>query len=172
MGDMMAKSSNTRGVVFIHSTPKSLCTHIEWALSRILGTEVNLDWVNQPVAPGAVRSELSWVGAAGLSNELTSTLRNFPGIRFEVTEEPSPGFDGQRFVSTPSLGLWRSPMGVFGELYVAEEKLRSAVASAVSSGASLIKVIDDVLGTPWDQELEPFRFAGDGVPVRWLHQVS
>jgi hypothetical protein len=33
-------------------------------------------------------------------------------------------------------------------------------------------VIDDVLGTPWDQELEPFRFAGDGVPVRWLHQVS
>lgn len=172
MGDMMAKSSNTRGVVFIHSTPKSLCTHIEWALSRILGTQVNLDWVNQPIAAGSVRTELSWLGIAGLSNELASALRTFPGIRFEVTEEPSPGFDGQRYVFTPTLGLWRSPMGVFGELYVAEEKLRSAVASAVSNGASLITVIDEVLGTPWDQELEPFRFAGDGVPVRWLHQVS
>ncbi|MEV1179203.1 DUF3145 family protein, partial [Nonomuraea sp. NPDC049784] len=21
----------------------------------------------------------------------------------------------------------------------------------------------------WDEELEPFRYAGDGAPVRWLH---
>ena len=28
-----------------------------------------------------------------------------------------------------------------------------------------------VLGTAWDAELEPFRRAGDGMPVRWLHQV-
>ncbi len=28
-----------------------------------------------------------------------------------------------------------------------------------------------ILGTAWDAELEPFRRAGDGVPVRWLHQV-
>ncbi|MEV1173844.1 DUF3145 family protein, partial [Nonomuraea sp. NPDC049784] len=25
------------------------------------------------------------------------------------------------------------------------------------------------LGRPWDEELEPFRYAGDGAPVRWLH---
>ena len=24
---------------------------------------------------------------------------------------------------------------------------------------------------PWDDELEPFRYAGEGAPVRWLHQV-
>ncbi|MEI6109594.1 MAG: DUF3145 family protein, partial [Actinomycetes bacterium] len=29
-----------------------------------------------------------------------------------------------------------------------------------------------VLGGAWDRELEPFRYAGDGVPVRWLHQVG
>jgi hypothetical protein len=28
------------------------------------------------------------------------------------------------------------------------------------------------MGGPWDRELEPFRFAGEGAPVRWLHQVS
>ena len=28
-----------------------------------------------------------------------------------------------------------------------------------------------LLGKAWDDELEPFRYAGDGAPVRWLHQV-
>ena len=168
----MTGSSTARGVVFIHSTPKALCTHVEWSLGRLLGVSVHLDWVDQPIAAGTVRSELSWVGAAGLSTEIASTLRAYPNLRFEVTEEPSQGFDGQRFVSTPTLGLRRSPMGVFGETYVSEEKLRSAIATAVSNGTSLIEVIDDVLGNPWDRELEPFRYAGEGVPVRWLHQVS
>ena len=31
--------------------------------------------------------------------------------------------------------------------------------------------IDDLLGRAWDDELEPFRYAGDGAPVRWLHKV-
>ena len=29
-----------------------------------------------------------------------------------------------------------------------------------------------LLGGPWDAELESFRHAGDGAPVRWLHQVG
>ncbi|WP_345146903.1 DUF3145 family protein, partial [Nonomuraea rubra] len=29
--------------------------------------------------------------------------------------------------------------------------------------------LDKMLGKPWDEELEPFRYAGDGAPVRWLH---
>ena len=31
--------------------------------------------------------------------------------------------------------------------------------------------IDKLLGKPWDDELETFRHAGEGAPVRWLHQV-
>ena len=31
--------------------------------------------------------------------------------------------------------------------------------------------IDKLLGKPWDDELETFRYAGEGAPVRWLHQV-
>ncbi len=168
----MTTSSQARGVVFIHSTPRALCAHVEWALGGLLGTTVNLDWVEQPVTPGTMRTELSWVGASGLSATIGSTLRGFPHLRFEVTEEPSAGHDGQRFVSTPSLGLWRSPMGAFGEAYIGEERLRSAVANATTTGRSLVDVIDEILGGPWDRELEPFRYAGDGVPVRWLHQVG
>ena len=168
----MAFTSETRGVVFIHSTPRALTAHIEWALGGLLGTPVNLDWVEQPVAPGTVRSEMSWVGAADLSAKIASALRGFPNLRFEVTEEPSAGFDGQRFVSTPSLGIWRSPMGVFGESFISDEKLRTAIAKASAAGNSLVEAVDEVMGGPWDRELEPFRYAGDGVPVRWLHQVS
>ena len=168
----MAYTSTTRGVVFIHSTPLALTAHIEWALGGLLGTPVNLDWVEQPVAPGTVRSEMSWIGAADLSAKIASTLRSFPNLRFEITEEPSAGFDDQRFVSTPSLGIWRSPMGVFGESFISDEKLRNAIMAAASQNKSLVDAVDEVMGGPWDRELEPFRYAGDGVPVRWLHQVS
>jgi len=168
----MAQSSQARGVVFLHSSPRALCAHIEWALGGLLGVPVNLDWVDQPVAPGALRSELSWQGSSGLSAKMASALRGFPNIRFEVTEEPSAGFDGQRFVSTPTLGMLRTQMGTFGESLIPEEKIRSAVATAAAQGKSLIEVIDDALGGPWDRELEPFRFAGEGTPVRWLHQVG
>jgi hypothetical protein len=168
----MANASTTRGVVFVHSTPRALTAHIEWAIGGLLGTPVNLDWIEQPVAPGTVRSEMSWVGAPDLSAKMASTLRSFPNLRFEITEEPSVGFDGQRFVSTPSLGIWRSPMGVFGESFISDEKLRNAIMVAASQNKSLVDAVDEVMGGPWDRELEPFRYAGDGVPVRWLHQVS
>jgi len=168
----MANSSTTRGVVFVHSTPRALTAHIEWAIGGLLGTPVNLDWIEQPVAPGTVRSEMSWVGVPDLSAKMASALRGFPNLRFEITEEPSAGFDGQRFVSTPSLGIWRSPMGVFGESFISDEKLRNAITSAASQNKSLVEAVDEVIGGPWDRELEPFRYAGDGVPVRWLHQVG
>jgi len=29
-----------------------------------------------------------------------------------------------------------------------------------------------LIGEPWDRELEPFRCAADGAPVRWLHATG
>lgn len=172
MGVTMTMSSNTRGVIFIHSAPKGMCSHIEWSLGGLLGATAQLEWIDQPIAPGTMRAELSWRGAIGLGAEIASILRAYPNIRFEVTEEPSSGCDGQRYVSTPTLGLWSSPMSAAGEIFIPEEKLRSVMQDAVSNGNSLVEAIDSVLGTAWDRELEPFRYAGDGMPVRWLHQVS
>ena len=36
----------------------------------------------------------------------------------------------------------------------------------------LQRELDLALGRAWDDELEPFRYAGDGAPVRWLHRVG
>ncbi len=39
-------------------------------------------------------------------------------------------------------------------------------------GGSLEAEIVLLLGQPWDDELEPFRHAGAGAPVRWLHATG
>ena len=50
-------TSMTRGVVMIHSAPRALCPHLEWAVGRALGRAVSFDWADQPVLPGARRAE-------------------------------------------------------------------------------------------------------------------
>jgi len=50
--------------------------------------------------------------------------------------------------------------------------LRAALARAATDQAtSVMQEMQELLGKAWDEELEPFRYAGDGAPVRWLHQV-
>ena len=39
-------------------------------------------------------------------------------------------------------------------------------------GDPLLDALDLALGQAWDEELEPFRYAGAGAPVRWLHRVG
>ncbi len=46
----------TRGVVFIHSTPKALGPHITWALEAALDGRVTIDWTPQPAGAGLVLS--------------------------------------------------------------------------------------------------------------------
>ena len=97
--------TNTRGVVYVHSTPKALCPHIVWAIEGVLGTRVAVDWTDQPAGPGLVRTELSWAGEAGTGARIASALRGWDHLRYEVTEEPSPGCDGSRWSHTPRLGI-------------------------------------------------------------------
>lgn len=162
----------TRGVVYIHATPTALCPHIEWAVGAVLGVRVTLEWTGQPAAPGTVRAELSWQGEPGTAASIASALRDWRLIRFEVTEEPSSGSEGERYSCTPDLGLFSAAIGVHGDIMVREDRLRSALARAASDPAVTVEdEIAGLLGAPWDEELEPFRYAGDGAPVRWLHQV-
>ena len=179
-------AASTRGVVFVHSCPRAVSPHVEWALSGVLGTRVTLDWTAQPVTPDAVRAELSWAGAAGTAAAIASALRGWSGLRFEITEEPTPGTEGERYAFTPDLGIFRATIGVHGDVLVSEERLRAAMARTldgveadggpvddeVPQGQSgLAEEITRLLGQPWDDELEPFRLAGADAPVRWLHQV-
>jgi hypothetical protein len=133
---------------------------------------VTLDWTPQPAAPGMLRAELSWQGDPGTGSRLASALRDWMHLRFEVTEEPSAGAEGERYSSTPTLGLFHATTGVHGDIMVREDRLRAALARASSDPATdVLQEMQALLGKAWDDELEPFRHAGDGAPVRWLHQV-
>ncbi len=161
----------TRGVVYVHSATSALCPHVEWALAGVLGMRVSLDWTPQPAEPGLWRAELSWTGEPGTSSKLASALRGWLHLRYEVTEEPTAGFEGARYSYTPELGVFHAITGVHGDLMVPEERLRAAMVRATAKATPIEDELDKLLGKPWDDELETFRWAGEGAPVRWLHQV-
>lgn len=161
----------TRGVLYVHSAPSALCPHIEWAVAGVLGVPVSLDWTPQPAQVGTYRAELSWSGAVGAAAQVVSALRGWEHLRFEITEEPTAGSEGARFSSTPELGIFHAVTGVHGDILIPEDRLKAAVLKAALGETDLLVEVDRLLGKPWDDELETFRHAGDGAPVRWLHQV-
>ena len=161
----------TRGVLFVHSAPSALCPHVEWAAGGVLGVRVNLSWIPQPAAIGNYRTELSWQGEPGTAARLASSLRGWSHLRFEATEEPSSGAEGARFSYTPALGIFHAVTGIHGDIMIPEDRLKAAVVKASLGETTLELEIAKLLGKPWDDELETFRHAGDGVAVRWLHQV-
>jgi hypothetical protein len=197
---------SARGVLQIHSAPPALCPHIEWAVAGILGVPVSLPWVDQPASPGSLRAELDWQGRVGGSGAMTSALAGWNRLRFEVTEEASPGCDAVRYSYTPSLGTFSAAVAANGDIMVPEGRLRAAMSLAASSragsgqsghdqsdqgrpdvlgtlrdlheprhpalGGSLEAELSLLLGQPWDDELEPFRHAGAGAPVRWLNATG
>ncbi len=159
-----------RGVVFVHSSPTAVCPHVEWAISGVLGTKVSLHWTPQPGTPGQMRTECTWAGPVGSGGAIAGALRAWSMLRFEVTEEPTPGVDGERFSFVPTLGLWRGRTSANGDTVVAEDQLRTLIAD--TPPAQLRSEMDELLGTAWDEALEPYRLAGDGAPVTWLYQVG
>jgi hypothetical protein len=100
-----------------------------------------------------------------------SALRAWPMLRFEITEDPSQGVDGERYCFAPGLGLWRARTSANGDIVVGEDQLRT-LANNTRNGESFAHHVDKLLGAPWDEALEPFRRAGDGAPVTWLHRVG
>jgi hypothetical protein len=158
-------------VLYVHSAPSALCPHIEWAAGGVLGHAVSLEWTPQAAQAGTYRAELSWAGDAGTAAAIASALRGWNHLRFEITEEPTHGTEGSRFSYTPALGVFHAVTGVHGDIMIPEDRLKAAVVKSALGDTTINNEIDKLLGKPWDDELETFRYAGDGAPVRWLHQV-
>ena len=161
----------TRGVLFVHSAPSALCPHIEWAVGGVLGAPVQPAWIPQAAQAGTYRTELSWSADVGMAAAIASELRGWSHLRFEVTEEPTHSSEGTRYSYTPELGVFHAVTGVHGDILIPEDRLKAAVVKAALGDTTLLAEIDKLLGKPWDDELETFRHAGEGAPVRWLHQV-
>jgi hypothetical protein len=164
---------SAQGVLYVHSAPPALCSHIEWAVARVVGAPVSMPWVSQPASPGSLRAELTWQARPGTAGAIASELAGWNRLRFEVTEDSSPGCDGVRYCYTPDLGAYTATTAANGDIMVPENRLRAAMTLAVKAGpASLEDELTRLLGTAWDNELEPFRRAADGAPVRWLNATG
>jgi hypothetical protein len=163
--------STTRGVLYIHSAPSALCPHIEWAVGGAFGMPVAMTWAAQPIERAAYRCEYAWSGPVGTAARLASALKGWQKVRFEVTEEPTSTSEGERYSYTPTLGVFHAVTGLHGDILVPEDRIKHAIAAAAVGGLDLAAGLGQLLGQPWDDELEPFRHAGDGGAVRWLHEV-
>ena len=167
----LAIETAARGVLFVHASPAVLCPHVEWAIGGVLGIPVDLSWTPQPAKTASYRAEMSWTGPVGTGARLTSALRGWEHLLFEVTEDPTPSGEGARFSCTPELGVFHAVTGMHGDIMIPEDRLKSAMAKASMGDLPLLAEVDKLLGKAWDNALEPFRHAGDGAPVRWLHHV-
>jgi len=161
-----------RGVLFVHSSPRALCPHVEWAAGRALGLPVNFDWQDQPVLRGTQRAEFFWEGEAGSGARIASALRGWEQLRFEVSEDATPGSDGARWMHTPELGVFFAQIDSAGNTVVPEDRIRYAMGVGGYDAGELHRELRLALGQAWDDELEPFRHASDFAPVAWLHQVG
>ena len=91
----------------------------------------------------------------------------------------------------PALGVFSAVTMANGDVMVPESRLRQAMTVAAAAPSSIALLADRggsadgrdgartleeelsrLLGEPWDCELEPFRCAADGAPVRWLHATG
>jgi hypothetical protein len=102
---------------------------------------------------------------------MATALRQWGMLRFEVTEEPSPGVDGERYMHVPGRGLFRATTSANGDILLSEDRLRTLIASA-RGYESLAHALEKAMGGAWDAELEPYRHAGDGVPMTLLTRVG
>ena len=161
-----------RGTLFVHSIPAALCPHLEWAIGEVLGEQVTLAWRTQSALPGSFKGELAWQGPPGTASKMASALRGWDYLRFEAVEEPSEGVDGSRFQGTPKLGLHHSIVGVNGDNYVNEDRLRAAIEKSLRIGVSVTDEIEELLGAAWDRELEIFRAAADDSSLRWMDETG
>src|SRR3981081_1567813 len=143
----------TAGLVYAHASPAAVCPHVEWALSSTLQSKANLWGTPQPAMPGQLRAVTNWVGPVGTGGRLANALRSWSVLRFEVTEDPSPGVDGHRFSHTPQLGLWSGARSADGCILVGEVRRRAMRAQGADT---LAAELDSVLGTAWDEALEVY----------------
>lgn len=164
-------TTQTRGVLFVHSATSALCPHVEWAVAGVLGGTPDIQWVAQLAEPGTYRAELSWQASVGTAAAIASALRGWEQLRFEVTEEPTSSSEGARYSYTPKLGIFHAMTGLHGDVLIPEDRIKAFRIKASLGEVDIETALDGLLGLAWDAELEPFRHAGDGAPVRWLHQV-
>ena len=77
-----------------------------------------------------------------------------------------------RWSHTPDPGIYHAVTDSVGNILVPEDRIRSVMERAGGDPAKLAHEMALALGEAWDEELDAFRHAGEGAPVRWLTKVG
>ena len=141
------------GLITIHSAPSALRQHIEWGLNAILGRTTEYSWRDQPLAPGTLRTSVEYRAPLGTASKISTALKNWHYLRFEVQELGDSG--GEYFRCTPELGIHRAVIDGAGSIVVTENVIRKALASF--DDLEVRENLEVALGSAWDLALEPMR---------------
>jgi len=95
-----------------------------------------MPWAGQSAAPGSLRAELTWQARPGTAGAITSALAGWNRLRFEVTEDRSPGCDGVRHCYTPELGTFTAVTAANGDIVIPEDRLRAVLERAARVGST------------------------------------
>ncbi|CAG7594911.1 DUF3145 family protein [Leucobacter soli] len=158
----IAARAGASGVLVVHSCPKGLTSHVEWALASRIGTVVKLDWSPQPLLPDMLRAEASWHGPVGTGAAVASSLFGWHELRFEITEDQTGISDGGRWMHAPTLGIFHMQTDSAGNGVLTEDAVRAAIVGAAGDAERLARELRLALGEAWDEELEPYRQAEVG----------
>jgi hypothetical protein len=152
----------SQGLVFIHHAPSSLLTHVEWTISGVCNSPINIQWHSLPSTLQGFRGLTNWEGSDGSGAVLAASFMNLKQISFEVIQQDSLGSSGHRWSFTPKLGMFSSATDSAGNLVVSENQLRAIVDSCGSNGLKLQAELRKALGQAFDDELESYRELFDG----------
>jgi hypothetical protein len=163
------------GMIIIHSAPRALTPHLEWAVSGVLGVPARFRWSGQPASDRStrlVRAEARWSGTEETGALLATALRGFEDLRYEIVQDQTATTEGARWMHTPALGIFYCPIDLAGNTLVPENRITSALETHRSDPRALREALDLALGTAWDDELDTFRELAGEQPSRRLHAVS
>jgi hypothetical protein len=134
-------------------------------MEAVLGTPLDVHWRPQSALPDTFFAEVHWTGNPHTADDLADRLGN-THCRFEILVDPTAGGLGRRYMYTPKLGFFQAATDEAGSILLDENRLRAALRQG---DAGLSERVDELLGAPWDAELEPFREAEDDSSGRWLY---
>ena len=154
----MSKSANYAGRIQIYSTPSALIQHIEWAINQALGQVHSFSWVNQPLNPGSKAMEFEYKVQIPIAAKLSTALKAWHYIRFEVREINKNTQDSTFYRATPELGLHQVSTASNGDVVINENQVNTILKNSITHDR-LINNLENALGNQWEAELEPYRIA-------------
>ena len=161
-----------KGELKLYSCPKYICQQVEWAIFEIIKTKVDLKWTIQNIAPSTMSTNLVWKGPISLGPKIVSVLSKWPKIRLEIIQENTEKNFAERYCLSPNLGIYRAEMNSLGETVINESRLKAALQRSRLEEEPFEVELAFLLGTPWDEDLEPFRKSHQNTSVKWISKTG